>query len=95
MSKQLFTWINAGKIDKIRAIAFCLRENTVSAKFGHSFIRLSGTQIQHYMTLNIGIKHGFRCINVCQVPREMLKTDAIGRGRRPRFSTSPEGPGKR
>ena len=30
--------------------------------------------------LNIGIKHAFPCINVCQVPREMLKTEAVGRG---------------
>ena len=29
---------------------------------------------------NIGIKHGFPCIKVCQVPREMLKTEAEGRG---------------
>ena len=29
--------------------------------------------------VNIGIKHGFSCINVCQVPREMLKTEAEGR----------------
>ena len=29
---------------------------------------------------NIGIKHGFPCINVCQVPREMLKIEAVGRG---------------
>ena len=28
---------------------------------------------------NIGIKHGFSCINICQVPREMLKTEAAGR----------------
>ena len=28
----------------------------------------------------IGIKHGFPCINVCQVPREMLKTSAYGLG---------------
>ena len=28
----------------------------------------------------IGIKHGFSCINVCQVPREVLKTEAEGRG---------------
>ena len=27
----------------------------------------------------IGIKHGFPCINVCQVPRELLKTEAEGR----------------
>ena len=31
---------------------------------------------------NVGIKHGFSCINICQVPREV-------------FSTTPEGPGKR
>ena len=30
--------------------------------------------------VNIGIKHGFPCINVCQVPREVLKTEAEGRG---------------
>ena len=29
---------------------------------------------------NIGIKHGFPCINVSLVPREMLKTEAEGRG---------------
>ena len=26
--------------------------------------------------INIGIKHCFSCINVCQVPREVLKTEA-------------------
>ena len=26
--------------------------------------------------LNIGIKHGFSCINICQVPIEVLKIDA-------------------
>ena len=28
----------------------------------------------------IGIKRVFSCINVCQVPRELLKTEAEGRG---------------
>ena len=28
----------------------------------------------------IGIKHGFSCINIRQVPREVLKTEAEGRG---------------
>ena len=28
--------------------------------------------------LNIGIKHGFSCINIRQVPREVLKTEAEG-----------------
>ena len=31
-------------------------------------------------TYNIGLKHGFPCINVCQVPREMLKTEGVGQG---------------
>ena len=29
---------------------------------------------------NIGIKHCFSCISVCQVPREVLRTEAEGRG---------------
>ena len=29
---------------------------------------------------NIGIKHGFPCINICQVPREVLKTEVEDRG---------------
>ena len=32
------------------------------------------------LDFNIGIKHGFSCVNFCQVPREMLKTEAEGRG---------------
>ena len=31
-------------------------------------------------TYSIGIKHGFPCINICQVPREVLKTEVEGRG---------------
>ena len=30
--------------------------------------------------INIGIKHGFSCINIRKVPREVLKTEAGGRG---------------
>ena len=36
--------------------------------------------LRFYVLFNIGIKHGFPCINNCQVPREMLKTEAVGRG---------------
>ena len=46
----------------------------------------------------------FSCINGCQVPRDMMKTETVpdpegdaenqNRGRGPRFSTSPEGPDK-
>ena len=33
-----------------------------------------------HLYVNIGIKHGFSCINIRQVPREVLKTEAGGRG---------------
>ena len=32
------------------------------------------------ISFNIGIKHGFSCINIRQVPWEVLKTEAEGRG---------------
>ena len=32
------------------------------------------------LCINIGIKHGFSCINIRQVPWEVLKTEAEGRG---------------
>ena len=39
-------------------------------------------ELKHHVQRNysIGIKYGFPCINVCQVPREMLTTEAEGRG---------------
>ena len=43
---------------------------------GH--VRLTKIQIRLYYT--IGIEHGFSCINVRQVPRKVLKTEAGGRG---------------
>ena len=33
-----------------------------------------------YKTNAVGIKHGFSCINIRQVPWEVLKTEAEGRG---------------
>ena len=30
--------------------------------------------------ISIGIKHGFSCINIRQVPLEVMKTEAGGRG---------------
>ena len=35
---------------------------------------------QRKKSFNIGIKHGCSCINICQVPKEVLKTEAGGRG---------------
>ena len=34
----------------------------------------------YVMAANIGIKHGFSCINIRQVPWKVLKTEAEGRG---------------
>ena len=36
--------------------------------------------IFYVIYMYIGIKHGFSCINIRQVPWEVLKTDAEGRG---------------
>ena len=33
-----------------------------------------------YCVSVIGIKHGFPCINICQVPRDVLKTEVEDRG---------------
>ena len=40
---------------------------------------------------NVGIKHIFSCINVCQVTLETLKPDGEARG----FEHLPKGPGER
>ena len=37
-------------------------------------------QNKSVLCFNIGIKHGFSCINIRQVPWEVLKTEAEGRG---------------
>ena len=34
--------------------------------------------MEHKVIDDIGIKHGFSCINIRQVPREVLKTEAGG-----------------
>ena len=39
-----------------------------------------GQRMTRDTNCNIGIKHGFSCINIRQVPREVLKTEAGGRG---------------
>ena len=47
--------------------------------------------VQHCVLCNnIGSKHRFPRINVCQVP----EGDVVNPGHRPRFPTSPEEPGK-
>ena len=33
-----------------------------------------------FIYINIGIKHGFSCINIRQVPRKVFKTEVGGRG---------------
>ena len=60
------------------AFQFCSGQEKKMTK-GHTLMsKLNRVKILvHY---NIGIKHGFSYINVCQIPREMLKTEAEGRG---------------
>ena len=53
-------------------IHIILHMSKLKVSFGHLF----PTEIFY----NIGIKHGFSCINLRQVPREVLKTEAEGRG---------------
>ena len=59
--------------------------------FEHRIIKYEHIDIVHYVLISkyhllyqlfliIGIKHVFPCINVCQVPRELLKTEAERRG---------------
>ena len=38
------------------------------------------TKLRYSKANNIGIKHGFSCIKIRQVPREVYKTEAGGRG---------------
>ena len=46
----------------------------------HSIQSLDNNGLVFYVPFNIGIKHGFSCINIRQVPLEVLKTEAEGRG---------------
>ena len=51
-----------------------------------SFIDVVGALVHVALNENrnaafiIGIKHGFPCINICQIPREVLKTEVEDRG---------------
>ena len=45
-------------------------------------------KILQKLSFNIGIKHGFLCINICWAPREMLKP----KPERLRFQPLPRGP---
>ena len=56
--------------------------NLSSAEFAHRVVMVMHVQhkIRNIHIINIGIKHGFSCINIRQVPWEVLKTEAEGRG---------------
>ena len=48
--------------------------------FGEKSVRKLVELGQPYRSIIIGIKHGFSCINIRQIPWEVLKTEAEGRG---------------
>ena len=59
----------------------------------HPFIteRLLMGRKESILTIcNIGIRHVFSCINICQFPMKLFEHKAV----RPIIHTSPEGPGK-
>ena len=66
-------------------MTFTLKRDRVNIIFekqrkeGRKDVDLSQLNL-HSMCHYIGIKHGFSCINIRQVPREVLKTVARGRG---------------
>ena len=55
-------------------------KHTVAACCRQVSFSYTGTRI------NIGIKHGFPCINICQVPRKVL-TSEVEDGDQIRYST--------
>ena len=48
--------------------------------FLFAFLYQSCPERVNFVLVNIGIKHGFSCINIRQVPWEVLKTEAEDRG---------------
>ena len=56
----------------------CWRSYTRSPSVRGSFLKLKNLLTNG--ANNIGIKHVFSCINIRQVPWEVLKTEAEGRG---------------
>ena len=64
-----------GRLNKLR--------ETVYAQGGSSFaviLCLPWCCFFFFFFVITGIEHGFSCINICQVPWEVLKTEAEGRG---------------
>ena len=57
--------------------------------FEDIFVSHSGDPNEQLVN-NIGITHGFSCINICRVPRKLFEHEAA----RPSVQTSSEGPGK-
>ena len=49
---------------------------------------MPNNSVEHwYLCNNRGIKHDFPFINICKVPREVLKTEGVARGFQPSRGT--------
>ena len=68
----------AGYVRQLSVLNGLLYLGAVLASWSVSFVITTCMEILN--PLNIEIKHGFSCINILQVPREVLKTEAGGRG---------------
>ena len=85
--KQPSYWVDevhTYSISDLVSVSFCQYILTIHTQF----TQIISVQIfliiliQKFQQVNftIGIKHGFSCINIRQVPWEVLKTEAEGRG---------------
>ena len=85
---QLTTWViwfdKANSVEHAQTVVFFLESGStlfalacLSKYLGYIKCPKISNILFHTI---IGIKHGFSCINIRQVPREVLKTEAGGRG---------------
>ena len=51
------------------------KDNCIQSQFCAIFLRT----LKIFKSFNIGIKHGFLCVNICWAPREMLKPEPESR----------------
>ena len=77
MKKKYFIF-RIGFLREGRRIEFW--EPKLSWNYIHSLLTVKAIAWVLHALFVIGIKHGFSCINIRQVSREVLKTEAGGRG---------------
>ena len=78
--------VSISNVSNVKSTSKCLAQCIESFKAVQNIDWISEmplfglSQMERKTISIIGIKHCFSCINVCQVPREVLKTEAEGQG---------------